>query len=105
MRVRQGGSETRFIRDGDSWSAEGMDGASAAREATRILDLLTATAAAKVVVAEYPRDREAGLFVLEGFDGRPLDTVRMAQLESGEIALENGDGVLRVLSAGAAGRR
>ena len=47
----------------------------------------------------HPAELEQALVVLYGFDGQPLDTIRIIQeSNSGHWALENGDDVLRVFS-------
>ena len=46
-----------------------------------------------------PVDLEQALVILYGFDGQPLDTIRIIrEPEGGRWALENGDDVLRIFS-------
>ena len=48
----------------------------------------------------FPTKLAIANVVFHGFDGRPLDTVRIArEASAGRWAFENGDGVLRLLPA------
>lgn len=63
----------------------------------RLLDLLTETRATEVRVQDYPTSLEVATVVLHGFDGSPMDSVRIArERNAGRWAFENGDGVLRL---------
>ena len=48
----------------------------------------------------FPTEMAVANVTFLGWDGRPIDTVRIArEPEAGRWALENGDGVLRILPA------
>ncbi|MCH2143551.1 MAG: DUF4340 domain-containing protein [Phycisphaerales bacterium] len=65
-----------------------------------LLGLLTSTPSTEIVLARFPADMQHAIVILYGFDGSPLDTVRIArEPQSGSWALENGDDVLRVYPA------
>ena len=67
------------------------------RLAERLLDLLAETRATEARVQPYPQALEVATVVLHGFDGAPMDTVRIArERNAGRWAFENGDGVLRL---------
>ena len=95
--------ETTLDRRLDRWlisvtDATGKrDGEADPRLAERLLDLLTETRANEVRVQDYPNALEVATVVLYGFDGAPMDTVRIArERNAGRWAFENGDGVLRL---------
>ena len=65
----------------------------------RLLGQLTESRANEIAFGPYPVQLERAVVVLYGFDGGPLDTVRVireGEGEGGRWALENGDGVLRI---------
>ena len=65
-----------------------------------LLAILTETRAPDVVVQAFPAEMAVANVTFMGWDGRPIDTVRIArEPEGGRWALENGDGVLRILPA------
>ncbi|MEE2973585.1 MAG: DUF4340 domain-containing protein [Planctomycetota bacterium] len=91
----------RLERDLDRWRISIDDGA--AREVSGaqvdvLLSVLTSTNSNEIQLLDFPASLEVATIVLHGFDGRPIDAIRVAR-ESGEgrWALENGDGVLRLL--------
>ena len=65
-----------------------------------LLDLLHQTRSTDLQVQAFPGSLEVATIVLHGFDGRPLDAIRVArEPDEGRWALENGDGVLRLFPA------
>ena len=73
-----------------------------------LLSALTEARAQQIELRPWPRELEVATITMLGFDARPLDTVRIAQLQgaagdsgggSGGWILENGDNVLRIHSA------
>ena len=63
-----------------------------------LLELLAVTRAVDLQVRDFPSSLEVATIVLHGFDGQPMDAVRIArEPDGGRWALENGDGVLRLL--------
>ena len=66
-----------------------------------LLDQLCTLQAPNVQFKTFPRELEVATVTLYGFDGKALDTVRIAQEKtSPSTALENGDNVLRVFPQG-----
>ena len=91
------------VRDLDRWNASlaaggnTLDGEADPAVVDRLLDLLSNTRATEVLVQDFPQQLQVATIVLHGFDGRPLDAVRVArERNAGRWALENGDGVLRL---------
>ncbi|MDP6601651.1 MAG: DUF4340 domain-containing protein [Phycisphaerales bacterium] len=94
VRVRSNGEERLLQRDLDRWI--GDEGRLAPREAVAaLLNWLLESQPASVAIAPWPSGQEAAIVIFEGYDGRPLDTVRIARSDDGQWLLENGDGVLR----------
>jgi hypothetical protein len=96
----------RLERDLDRWTIEVARGDERAAGlastdyVNALIDTLTSTRGTEVVVQEFPAELALATVVFHGFDGRPLDAVRVAREGSGgRWALENGDGVLRLLPA------
>jgi hypothetical protein len=96
----------RLERDLDRWTIEVVRGDERAAGlastdyVNALIDTLTSTRGTEVVVQEFPAELALATVVFHGFDGRPLDAVRVAREGSGgRWALENGDGVLRLLPA------
>ena len=104
VEVRRSEGEPDFTleRDFDTWTLtpEGMDSITVPRVAVDgFLGQLTEARASEVAFTDYPAELEQALVILYGFDGQPLDTIRIIQEPSnGRWALENGDDVLRVFS-------
>jgi hypothetical protein len=66
----------------------------------RLLDTLSSVQAGQVLLQEYPVDLEVAVVTLVGYDRLPMDTVRIVRDPStGNWAFENGDNVLRIMSA------
>lgn len=88
-------------RDLEDWSIIDQPAASLNASAVgTFLETLATVQAGQVVLQEYPRDLEAAVVTLYGYDLNPLDTVRIVRDPSnGAWAFENGDNVLRVMSA------
>ena len=96
----------RLERDLDRWTIEVVRGdeRAAGIASTDHVDVLiktlTSTRGTEVIVQEFPTQLSLATVVFHGFDGRPLDAVRIAREgPGGRWALENGDGVLRLLPA------
>ena len=65
-----------------------------------LLKQLTEARAGEILLAPFPRALQAAIVILYGFDGSPIDTIRIARdPDSGSWALENGDDVLRIFPA------
>ena len=100
---RDGGS-VRLERKLDRWLIERRmpDGSEVTGEADTamvdgLLETLTLIRAPEIIVQDFPSDLSHGNVTFFGYDGSPLDTVRVArEADSGRWAIENGDGVLRV---------
>jgi len=92
----------RFLleRDIDKWIAPDYDGMEVPPAYVgQLLTNLCELRAPDVMQSPYPRDLHVATITLIGFDGRPLDTVRIAREteEHGRNwAFENGDNVLRI---------
>jgi hypothetical protein len=96
----------RLERDLDQWTIEvvrGDDrvaGLASNDYVGALIQALTSTRGTEVIVQEFPAQLAIATVVFHGFDGQPLDAVRIAREgPSGRWALENGDGVLRLLPA------
>lgn len=95
--------EVRLERDLDRWigeiSADNGTGTGVVdpSRVDRLFELLADTRAIEIMVQDHPRELEVATVVFHGFDGRPMDAVRIArEPDAGRWALENGDGVLRL---------
>lgn len=96
----------RLERDLDQWTVEVVRGDERAAGLTSteyvdaLIQTLTSTRGTEVIVQAFPTKLAIANVVFHGFDGRPLDTVRIArEASAGRWAFENGDGVLRLLPA------
>ena len=100
--IRKGESELRLVRDLEKWRAPEHENVEVSAEAVNeLLQQLTALQAPAVEFKPYPRELEVATITFHGFDGKALDTVRIAQeKDTGRWALENGDNVLRVFPPG-----
>lgn len=103
LTIASPGGQIRLDRKLDRWRIEVVEegrtqtGAADPRLVERLLDLLTESRANEVRVQDYPGALEIATVVLHGFDGVPMDTVRIArERNAGRWAFENGDGVLRL---------
>jgi hypothetical protein len=71
-----------------------------------LLETLVSTPAPEITLLDqYPNELEVATIVLEGLDGRPIDTIRVLQEPvtpqgGGRWGLENGDNVIRILPEG-----
>ena len=103
VRTPPGAVDLELERDFDQWvlrvdEAEPVPVDGAAVE--RFLMQLTNSRSGELAFNDYPQELEQAIVVFYGFDGAPLDTVRIArEPEGGRWALENGDGVLRIFPA------
>ncbi len=100
--IRASGEELRLERDLEKWRAPDRDNIEVnATLVQELLNQLCMLRAPAVQFKSYPRELEAATITLHGFDGKAIDTVRIAQeKESPSTALENGDNVLRVFPQG-----
>ena len=108
IEITAGDEFVRLERDLDRWSVEFVeDGTRASGEtSTELVDALMTTLvetrATEVVIQPFPQALMVATVVFNGFDGRPLDAVRIAREgPGGRWAFENGDGVLRIIPASA----
>lgn len=100
---RDGGS-VRLERNLDRWfieqrmpNGEEAAGVTDATLVEEFLTTLTQLRASEVAVQKFPDDLSHANVTFFGYDGSPLDTVRVArELGNGRWAIENGDGVLRI---------
>ena len=101
--VASGSGSLRLERDLDRWRISVDGGADEEIEPATVqalLDLLHQTRSNDLQVQAFPASLEVATIVLHGFDGRPLDAIRIArEPDEGRWALENGDGVLRLFPA------
>jgi hypothetical protein len=95
-------AEFRLDRDLDKWRAPAHGNAEVnAVQVQELLDQVCKLRAPNIEFRDYPRDLEIAVITLHGFDGKALDTVRIAQeKDKPATALENGDNVLRVFPQG-----
>ncbi|MGA1399107.1 MAG: DUF4340 domain-containing protein [Phycisphaerales bacterium] len=105
IEIRTAEETFRIRRELDGFVAERLDAGGDVIESTpldraraeALLEKLTAARAPEISVSSFPQEMLAGLAILEGFGGRPLDAVRIARdPDTGRWALDNGDDVLRV---------
>ena len=105
IEIRTAEETFRIRRELDGFVAERLGAGGEVVESTpleraraeALLEKLTAARAPEIAVSAFPQEMLAGLAILEGFGGRPLDAVRIARdPETGRWALDNGDDVLRV---------
>lgn len=100
IEIRSPAGTLTLVREFDAWRAGVQD--SPLRDVERepveqLLGQLTSSRAGEIAITGYPAELEHSIVILYGFDGGPLDTVRIVREEgNGRWALENGDGVLRV---------
>jgi hypothetical protein len=108
IEIRTAEETFRIRRELDGFMAERLGAGGDVIESTpleraraeALLEKLTAARAPEISVSSFPQEMLAGLAILEGFGGRPLDAVRIARdPETGRWALDNGDDVLRVFPA------
>ena len=100
MEIDASGGVFRLERSLDRWVAPEFDGQDVpAERVEELLQSITSLRATEVEIRDgYPSDLERARITLFGFDGAPLDTVRLLreQPDAGRWAMENGDNVLRV---------
>ncbi len=100
IEIRRQGGSIELTRELDQWTAS-LDGGAAvaapAAAAERLLLALTRERAGELSIGEFPANLEVATVLLYGFDGRPLDVVRVAREEkTSKWGLENGDTVVRI---------
>ncbi|MEE2681647.1 MAG: DUF4340 domain-containing protein [Planctomycetota bacterium] len=104
VEIRREGKGSDFVleRDFDAWklTPEDMDSMPIPRMAVDgFLAQMTEARASEIAFTDYPAQLQEALVILYGFDGLPLDTIRIIrEPNGGRWALENGDDVLRVFS-------
>lgn len=101
LQIEGADGRIRLERDLDRWRVSIDDGPPrevSGAKVDALLSVLTSTNSNEIQLLDFPTSLEVGTVVFHGFDGRPIDAIRIAR-ESGDgrWALENGDGVLRLL--------
>jgi hypothetical protein len=90
-------------RDFDGWQAYlGQDDpVEIARDPVeQLMKQLTSSRAGEILLTPFPLELQHAIVILYGFDGSPIDTIRIARdPDGGNWALENGDDVLRIFPA------
>ena len=103
VEIRTDSENLTLTREFDGWvgALDEDQPVAIEREAVETLQgQLTEARSGEIVLSRFPEDLQHAIVILYGFDGRPLDTVRIAhEPQSGSWALENGDDVLRVFPA------
>jgi hypothetical protein len=102
--VHRDGGSIRLTRELDHWllqrrisGGEIVSGKAEKAMVDELLNTLTEIRAPEVIVQEFPSNLAYANVTFFGYDGSPLDTVRIAQeVGNGRWAMENGDGVLRI---------
>lgn len=96
--IRNQQDEFRLERDLERWIAPDFGRMQvAAHRVENLLQQLTQLRASGVEFKPYPHELEVAIVILYGYDGRALDTVRIARdPDTGLWAMENGDNVLRI---------
>jgi hypothetical protein len=98
--VRGPGDELRLERDLERWRAAEQGVEVPPELVEGLLQQLTARRASRLELRPYPRDLQVATVTMYGFDGMPLDTVRIArEPDGGPWLLDDGDDVLRVFPA------
>jgi hypothetical protein len=101
IQVVRGREQLRLERDLERWVVPDRGRLEVSRAwVEELLGHLTRLRAPRVEIREWPRAHEVATVTLHGFDLKPRDTVRIGRdPASGEWAMENGDGVLRLFPA------
>jgi hypothetical protein len=103
IEIQTAGEALSIDREFDGWQAYlGQDEpVEIARDPVeQLMKQLTSSRAGEILLAPFPSELQHAIVILYGFDGSPIDTVRIAlDPESGNWALENGDDVLRIFPA------
>ena len=94
------GGEFRLERSLDHWISPDNDGREVPTQLVEeLLNALTTLRATELEVRDvYPVELERARVTLLGFDGSPIDTVRLLreEVDSGRWGMENGDRVIRI---------
>ena len=102
IRLPSGEGDFSLAREFDGWllTPDGGEARPVSRAAADgLLGQLTEARASEISFSPYPVELEQAVVVLYGFDGSPLDAIRIIREENGgRWALENGDDVLRIFS-------
>ena len=102
IRHPSGVGDFSLAREFDGWLLTPDGGTSrpvSRAAAAGLLGQLTEARASEISFSDYPVELEQAVVVLYGFDGSPLDAIRIIREENGgRWALENGDNVLRIFS-------
>lgn len=101
IRIMTAGNELMLERDLERWVAPRAGRVEVSYNAVQtLLQQICQMPAPTVEFREYPIDLEIATVTLQGYDLKPLDTVRIArEPDDGRWALENGDNVLRIFPA------
>ena len=103
IEIQTAGEALSIEREFDGWQAYlGQDEpVEIARDPVEhLMKQLTNSRAGEILLAPFPSALQHAIVILYGFDGSPIDTVRIAlDPEGGNWALENGDDVLRIFPA------
>jgi hypothetical protein len=98
--VRGPAGELRLQRDLERWRAPELGVEVPGRVAEALLEQVTVRRAARIEVGQFPSELQVATVTMIGFDGLPLDTVRIARdAETGGWGLDNGDNVMRIFGA------
>jgi hypothetical protein len=100
--IRAAGTELKLERALERWRAPELGGAEVnPAHVQEMLEQLTQLRAPAVQISPYPADMEVATVTFHGYDGKAIDTVRIAQdKQTDRWMLENGDHVLRLFPAG-----
>lgn len=100
--IRTASEEFKLERDLEKWRAVSKDQTEVdPAQVQDLLEQLCLLRAPSVELKTYPRELELATITFFGFNGKALDTVRIAQeKDKPATALENGDSVLRVFPQG-----
>ena len=104
IEIRTKDASLELVRSLDQWTVAPIDGgvAGAALAAQTpvveaLLSALCVARAPEMSFAGFPKDLEVATVLLFGFDGKPLDIVRVARdTKSSRWGFDNGEGALRV---------
>jgi hypothetical protein len=99
--IRTKEAELELERELERWRAPRIDNQEvSAAQVQELLNQLTQIRAPNVDFRAYPHEEEVATVTFYGFDGKPIDTVRIARDQNTQRwILENGDNVLRLFPA------
>lgn len=104
LEIRSKDASFELVRSLDQWTAAPIDGGTAGTAVAAnpgavqaLLDTLCTTRAPEMSFSGFPSELAVGTILLFGFDGAPLDIVRVARdPKTSRWGFDNGDGALRV---------